>query len=225
MTYLPNIPQPTDNLSVSQGNIQGNFAQSNTLFSIDHLPFTDASDEQGYHLLLHQGAGLANPVSGPTFRTKTLDNGTLDNFPGSISKVNQLFPANYTPVYMAGNGPTDTQLFTKTGNGTVFQLTGNQISAQGWAWIGGLLLQWGQVTGLSGSWPTTQQTVTFKTRGASNIQFPNNCYNVVTNFIGPTSSSTGEVIINSINATTFVWQFTGSASAAFAGFYWSAIGN
>lgn len=85
--------------------------------------------------------------------------------------------------------------------------------------IGATVLTWGAVTGLSGSWPTTPQGVSFITA------FANNCYNVQVTFIGPTSSSTGDICINSIISSGFTWQFTGNSSASFDGFYWQAIGN
>ncbi len=49
MVYKPNIPLPTDNLSVSQGDLVGNFQSLNTTFGIDHYPFADTSANSGKH--------------------------------------------------------------------------------------------------------------------------------------------------------------------------------
>jgi len=48
MSYNPNIPQPTDKLSKSQGQILSNFTLSNTYFGVDHSAF-NASSRQGQH--------------------------------------------------------------------------------------------------------------------------------------------------------------------------------
>lgn len=43
MTYSPTIPQPNDLLSQSQGDIQINFSQANSIFQIDHVEFNNAT--------------------------------------------------------------------------------------------------------------------------------------------------------------------------------------
>lgn len=47
--FNPNIPQPTDDLSVSQGQILQNFQKSNSSFGIDHYTFSDATINNGFH--------------------------------------------------------------------------------------------------------------------------------------------------------------------------------
>ena len=47
MPYQNNIPQPTDQLSVSQGDLLNNFASIYTLIGVNHVQF-DASG-QGKH--------------------------------------------------------------------------------------------------------------------------------------------------------------------------------
>lgn len=49
MTYIPTIPQPTDDLSVSQGQILGNFGKANSSFGTDHYAFADATVNNGKH--------------------------------------------------------------------------------------------------------------------------------------------------------------------------------
>lgn len=49
-TYNPIIPQPTDNLSTSQGQILGNFTQLNTQFAVNHTAFnTGSGNGDGKH--------------------------------------------------------------------------------------------------------------------------------------------------------------------------------
>ena len=96
--------------------------------------------------------------------------------------------------------------------------TNNSIS--GYVYLpGSILLQWGRVTGKTGAWPTTDQTQNF------NTPFNVAAYTVYTTFIGPTSNSTGDICINTLNAANFHWQFTGASGASFDGFYWLAIGQ
>lgn len=50
MTYNPSIPQGTDNISVSQAQILGNFGQLNSQFGIDHTAFnTGSGNGNGFH--------------------------------------------------------------------------------------------------------------------------------------------------------------------------------
>lgn len=50
MSFNPNIPQSTDLISQSQGQILTNFAQSNTIFDVDHFTFNDAAAaDRGKH--------------------------------------------------------------------------------------------------------------------------------------------------------------------------------
>lgn len=47
--FLPNIPQPNDNLDFSQGQLLSNNQGLDTVFSIDHTLFSDASSDKGFH--------------------------------------------------------------------------------------------------------------------------------------------------------------------------------
>lgn len=53
-TYLPNIPQPTDQLSVSQGDLLTNFQSLQAWIDIDHVDYANAN------------AGMHNKVQFPT---------------------------------------------------------------------------------------------------------------------------------------------------------------
>src|SRR3990167_465631 len=43
MTFSPSIPGSSDIISVSQGQIQTNFSQANTIFDTDHYAFDNAT--------------------------------------------------------------------------------------------------------------------------------------------------------------------------------------
>ena len=47
--YNPDVPQPPDDLAVSQGDLLTNFGQLNTQFGINHVPFDDSSGDKGKH--------------------------------------------------------------------------------------------------------------------------------------------------------------------------------
>lgn len=82
ITYSPNIPQATDQISQSQPQILENFQGINTLLAVDHATF--ASSNAGFH------NKTTFPVQGsaPSF---TAGNIGLYNLLDSVSTVNQLF--------------------------------------------------------------------------------------------------------------------------------------
>jgi hypothetical protein len=198
--YSSNIPASGNTPANDQPLMQANTNYFANSYNKDHN-FTGTSNPlpnaDGFHTVIHQVVQSADPAS--------------------IAGTGQLYAKNVTVGAI-----TDTQLFYKTGLGGVSQLTGTSASSNGYQWIGGVLIQWGQVTGLSGSWPTTTQTLNY---AAPNIQFNTNTFNVQTTFIGPTSSSTGDIAIVSLNKAFFQWVFTASSSASYGGFYWVAIGS
>ena len=49
MTFDPSIPQPTDFLDNSQGDLLTNYGQLNTQFGVNHVAFDDASADKGKH--------------------------------------------------------------------------------------------------------------------------------------------------------------------------------
>jgi hypothetical protein len=218
-TFNTTVPAANDAPRNDQPIMQTNNASTAGIIAVDHIGFNVPNG--GYHTLLHQPNQI---VGGQAAWNPTAGSGVPAAIAATkIAGVQQTFSMLYTPN--STGATADTQLFSLTGKGGISQLTGCFAFTDGWAWLGGILLQWGRITGLAGAWPTTPQTVTFKDRVAGAIPFANACFSVYVTFIGPTSSSTGDICINSISATNFVWQFTGSSSASFGGFYWAAIGN
>ena len=47
--FLPNIPQPGDNLDFSQGQLLSNNSGLDTVFGIEHYKFSDATANKGFH--------------------------------------------------------------------------------------------------------------------------------------------------------------------------------
>ncbi len=112
-----------------------------------------------------------------------------------------------------------------TGLGGISQLTGNSAAAEGYAWLGGILIQWGKVTfgiGVGG-------TVTFQMR-TNCIPFPNNLFmvNATEFFIDPNIPLGDHGIFIDTNAVTFLktsfnWYRISNTNSK--GFFWMAIGN
>lgn len=194
--YTTGIPAGPHNPSADQPIMQVNTNSIDTILAVDHFSFNDTNG--GWH----QQSTYPNLSINPTTASGQL--------------------ALYSK---AGASGSDLYMVRDNIAGTVVNLTTSKISAPtsssaGISWLpGGILIQWGNVTGFSGSWPTSPQTVTYPTPMSTST------FNVQATFIGPSSSSTGDITINSISATGFVWQFSGSPSSSFGGFYWQAIGS
>lgn len=66
MVFKANIPQPTDNLSKSQGDLLGNMQQLDASFLVDHYTFSDISGQTGKH------RQVTTPVPAPPAHVTTL---------------------------------------------------------------------------------------------------------------------------------------------------------
>src|SRR5574338_57542 len=62
--FNPNIPQPTDKLSISQPQLLQNFSKLDTSFGTDHYPFSDLTSNNGKHNQITTPAYVANPPTG-----------------------------------------------------------------------------------------------------------------------------------------------------------------
>ena len=63
MVYNSNKPAATDDQSISQSDIQGNFAQANTTFDMDHYSFEDVSGDTGKHHTITTPDQTADPAT------------------------------------------------------------------------------------------------------------------------------------------------------------------
>lgn len=220
-TYIPNYPPDGSSLGQTKSVIRNNLDGTFETIGIDHFnqngqnttfpSLTSPPGSPGYHADIHMvPVGTWNPV-------------TRTGAPTAISGVNQLFSMLWTPSYAGATA--DTQLFNRTGNGTgnsgIAQLTGLNENSEGWAWMGGALVQWGTVS----TAVNTSGNVVFSSRSAQGIDFPSSAWVVICSNIssGGVSSATS-VFTFHLTTTGFGWNVT-QGSSNFAGFNWVAIGQ
>lgn len=126
MAYKPNIPAATDKLSVSQGDLQGNFQAiddgSSAGFAKNHVSLTAVSD-----VGKHKKVDLTDQTSSPP----TPDAG-------------QIVLYNADDV---GSGSGRKELWANNNSALVYPITAGKRTAQGWARIGGgVYMIWGTQT-------------------------------------------------------------------------------
>ncbi len=185
ISYIQNIPASGNDPSADQPNM---FINTNSLFnylSVDHIPFN--VNNSGYHKVIHMTTQTLDPVTTATF--------------------GQLYTKSVTI-----NAIIDNQLFYKTGLGTISQLTGGNQVANGYQYIGGILMQWGVKLA-----PGSSGSVVFPT------PFPAACFNVSITQRRDGSNSTQGMYINGIPSQSG-FNYNGSSSSDEA-IYWIAIGN
>ena len=237
--YTLNVPNPPNRPSQDVANMQINTNSIAGIIAQDHIGFGE--NNGGYHTVIH-----SIPTNTPTAVYADM----LLQAPANIVGVEQVFPLLYKPNTSPASA-ADTQLFSRTGAGGISQLTGNNAQANGWCWIGGILLQWGVVqanpANVEGTFPDgirTANTVTFQS--AQGIPFPRQIFNVQTTPIynsttsgtgGSTPNGTTTVYINNYTVrvppvaspplftiTSFNWSVYPD-TAQCTGFFWMAIGN
>jgi hypothetical protein len=128
-TYNPNIPQGTDNLSVSQGQMLNNFTQLNTQFGVDHIAFnTGSANGDGHHVKVFFDNAPSTPsVSG----TQSV------MFPALVSGQQQMMWKNASNSYQITGLPV-----TAGTNGSI-------------TLIGGIIFKWATVQILNGNQTAT----------------------------------------------------------------------
>jgi hypothetical protein len=65
MGYSPNIPQPTDLLSNSQGDLLTKFKALDTSFGVDHYMFSNATSSNGFHNQVTTPGWVGTPPGPP----------------------------------------------------------------------------------------------------------------------------------------------------------------
>lgn len=209
MSYDPNIPQPTDLLSDSQGDIQQNFLSLDNTFGVNHFQFSLTDGTEGKHKFVEM------PIIG-----------AFPAVPPGLS-------GNEATIYgQTGNGSSQL-FFTNGASGNGYQLTRASdanyanfaTSPSGWTFLpGGLIFQYGSVTAGNDS----VQTVTFPRPFTSSgnvysIQLTGMSDGAAT--IDP-STFRGGVVGGSITTTQFKLEmsFTVSVPINLATVFWIAIG-
>ncbi len=193
--YINNTPPSGEDPSVSQPDLLTNTQSNDLIWQVDHHGFED--NDGGYHTIIHQKQTPGN----------------VD--PAPIIGVNQIYVKTISG---------DTQLFSMTGGGGISQLTGNNSSNNGFQWLGGILLQWGRITGVGTG--ISSSDVLFAT---NNINFPNNLFTLDATplyLAGDPSSTSSQVTVwvKPIDKTKFRYTIN-SNSVSTSGFTWIAIGN
>lgn len=121
MPYLPNIPAPTDIISQSQSQIQGNFQAIQALVDINHVDF--ASGDQGKHTMVE----FVNQAVVPTFLATEVG---FYNKVSTLTTVNELW-------------------FKRNGNAGVtgVPVSASQQATAGWLYhVNAMLEKWGTVS-------------------------------------------------------------------------------
>ena len=145
-----------------------------------------------------------------------------------IITYNQLFAG--VPGTLIVNGVTtpaippdgNTQLYSLNSDGGLHQLTGASASTTGYAWLGGILFQWGRQALFNST--TQLLPVVYP------VTFPNGTINIQLTLIckgGGTSSNQNTISVdqNSVTASGFLYNFSTANAGSYTFFYWLAIGN
>lgn len=196
--YTRDIPFASNNPSVDQPKMQTNTDSIDSLIGVDHVSFNQ--NLGGYHTVIHQQASPGNADPAP------------------IALTGQTYVKDVT------NGiTTDQALFFESGGGRVTQLTsfGSPVttvvaSSNGYLFLpGGILMQWGKITG------AVKNATTSINFNAANINFPNNCFGME----GTLSKGTSGGVITLIPSASAFTYHINTSSGQTLDFFWTAIGN
>lgn len=194
-SYQPNIPQPNDLLSESQGDILGNFQTLNTVYGTNHYPFDNATvGEVGKHKFVSMPVIAAAPAT-------TSTEGAL--YFKTVGPGSALF------MVRDNNAGTEVQLTTAS--------VGNvQSATNGYCWLpGGLFMQWGTTSPASGS---SNQAVVFP------VPFASTPFNIqVTGFRAGSSPGTSDRWVSTTGLSASGFTIFNDGSHSFQ-FMWLAIG-
>lgn len=200
--YIQGYPQDGSSLGQSKTTIRNNLDGTFLTLGVDHINNNGLPGSQpaGYHTLIHQ-------VTQTAVTTLANYNQVFSGIPGNVT-VNGVATAEI---------PTggDTQLYSLSSMGILNQLTGSLKNTPGYAWLGGILIQWGLVASSSTQSNPVIYPVEFPT-AIFNIQVtPVRVAGVFTSdySVAPGATKAGFTIINA----------TGGATGL--AFYWFAIGN
>lgn len=199
-SYNNDIPDAPNNPSNDQPKMKVNTNSIDSIIDVDHYSFETNSDGWHKQVTLPQlGAAPTTVVGQLALYSKAVN------------------PLGSTGLFMIRQGVA----------GTEVQLTSAKITApvaltNGYTFLpGDILIQWGS-TAISAAGSFT--TVLFAT---SNVNFPNNCFNVVLTMINNqgASPSANSVFVKSGSVSTTGFQITNTSSSATQSAYWVAIGN
>jgi hypothetical protein len=223
MSFNPNVPQSTDDLSDSQGDLLQNNLALDASFSRNHTAFSDLTASNGKHKFVEilNSAGIPAPAPGLAVNSGTVYTNTV----GTPSE-SQAF---YTPDATGSAFQLTTALSASVAQfGVMLPYPAPPIAPVllrngGWTFLpGGLIIQYGHYQNINlPIFTSGSTTVLFP------IAFPNACYLVLPIWdFSAAPSSDATLGIRSFTTTTFLFAFEKSSSTTETqGIYWVAIGN
>jgi hypothetical protein len=177
--YNPSIPQPTDNLSTSQGQMLNNFTQLNNIFDFDHYTWNDATvGNRGLHRQIHFPATTSQAAQAGTASVL---------YSKAVSGVSSLYFDNAVGSSAVWRGGA--------ANGLVGLTTGGTLSNGLMTMPNGLIFQWGFNGGISDG-----SSISFPT------PFPNNCFNISLTGLRGNNQIRSLWVNQSFSRTSFVVQ-------------------
>ena len=228
LQFFTNIPATNNDPSVDQPNMLINNQSNNSIWNVDHIGY--GQNLGGYHSTIHQ-TRFSNAQWNPSGNS-----GAGSPAPVNIPGIEQIFSLFYKGPGSA-SAPVTTQLFAQSGNGVNYQLTGSESSGQfGYAWIGGLLFQWGISTMNFGSSSSQASgNIVFSAESNITFAFPRKIFTVIlilsSNIFNDSSDNTLSIInftagsVAPPSVTGFSYLFNGTNKTNYTQFYWVAIGN
>lgn len=198
-TYTLGYPPDGSSLGQTKSTIRNNLDGTFETLGIDHVNNNGqpGSNPAGYHTIIHQ-------VTQTNVSTVPGVNQIFSGVPGTLV-VNGIT----TPTIPSGG---DTQLFALTGLGGLSQMTGNNASPNGYVWLSGIFVQWGNFN------PNSSVNVTFP------VTFPHAVFNIqLTGSASNNSTFRNGVLTGSLTTAGFTWD--GTIDSHWTPIYWLAIGN
>lgn len=204
-TYTQGYPPDGSSLGQTKSTIRNNLDGTFETLAIDHIDNNGSPGSQpaGYHKVIHQ-------VPQSSVTTVSGYNQVFSGVPGTL-----IVDAVTTPTIPPGG---DQQLYSLSGSGVLSQLTGSTNTQTvtggiGYAWLGGVLMQWGYTTNSTGN-----IGVTFP------VAFPNNVFNVQVTAIRGNGTYTTNFAVSSLVNSGFTINNSNSSTTGLS-YYWLAIGN
>jgi hypothetical protein len=205
MAYLPNIPQSTDQLSVSQGNILNNFSILGAIAGNANPSSTSINTSSGFNWIYLPSQG-AIPPAGAAFSAGNI---------GLYSAINTATTFNELYINKTITGPTVVQIpmtAYSTSNG----------AEQGWSYLpSGVKIAWGFATIVAVGFIT----ITYNSAGGAGTNFPGFTAMgtpIITRYRAAVPPADAFVYLSDYNNANFtVYGSTGNNNISFS---WMAIG-
>ena len=200
-SYNRGYPPDGSSLGQTKATIRDNLDGTFLTLAVDHVNNNGQPGSQpaGYHTVIHE-------VPQANVSTVSGYNQVFSGVPGSLVVNGVTTPA------VPANG--DQQLYSLTGGGILAQLTGYLASGKGYAWMGGVLVQWGDFS--MGS--STSMIINYP------IPFPNNVFipAIIANTVANPSQLASVLALSPLSKTGFSAVRTATAILTY---YFIAIGN